>query len=64
MNKSQLIDEIRRVNESAGEQFLAQFDEQALGKYLEHLQAARNKVVRIGGWVRRRNTETVYRMVS
>jgi hypothetical protein len=32
---------------------LSQFDEPSLQQYLEHLQAAHNKHIRIAGWVRR-----------
>jgi hypothetical protein len=53
MNKRQLIDDIRRYNTTAQPQFLAQFDEAALRQYLEHLEAAEKKHVRIAGWVRR-----------
>jgi hypothetical protein len=53
MSKRQLIDDIRRLNPTAMPQFLAQFDEEALKQYLEHLQAAELKHIRIGGWVRR-----------
>ena len=53
MSKRQLIDDIRRFNISVQPQFLAQFDETALKQYLEHLQSAAMKHVRIGGWVRR-----------
>jgi hypothetical protein len=52
MSKRQLIDEIRQINTTAQPQFLAQFDEQALKQYLDHLEAARQKRVRIGTWVR------------
>ena len=63
MDKRQLIDEIRRINTTAQAQFLAQFDERALAHYLEHLQDAKNKVVRIGGWVKR-SEERALRKVS
>ncbi|HEY1686585.1 MAG TPA: hypothetical protein VGG19_17610 [Tepidisphaeraceae bacterium] len=63
MDKRQLIDEIRSFNPTAQAQFLAQFDERALVQYLDHLQAARNKVIRIGGWVKRRE-ETPLRKAS
>jgi hypothetical protein len=63
MDKRQLIEEIRAINTSAEAQFLSQFEEPALVKYLEHLQDARNKVVRIGGWVKRR-IETPLRKAS
>jgi len=54
MNKRQLIDDIRRINTTAQPHFLAQFDESALKHYLDHLQAAVEKRVRIAGWVRRK----------
>lgn len=62
MNKRQLIDEIRRFNNTAQPQFLAQFDEEALKQYLEHLEGAIKKRVQIAGWVRRQPTNL--RMVS
>lgn len=61
MTKRQLISEIRELNTHAGQRFLAQFDEQSLKQYLEHLKSAQRKSVRIGGWVRR---ESNLRMVS
>jgi hypothetical protein len=54
MNKRQLIDEIRKHNETAQPQFLAQFDEAALQQYLEHLEGAAKRNVQIAAWVRRR----------
>ena len=53
MNKRQLIDDIRRYNATAQPQFLAQFDEDALQQYLEHLEEARRKHVRAAAFVRR-----------
>ena len=53
MNKRQLIDDIRRYNETAQPQFLAQFDEEALKQYLEHLEGAARKRVQIASWVRK-----------
>ena len=53
MDKRQLIDDIRQFNTTAQPQFLAQFDEEALRHYLEHLQGAARKHVRIAGWVRK-----------
>lgn len=53
MNKDQLIDEIRNLNPTAGKTFLTQFEDTSLREYLEHLQAARSRVVRIHGWVRK-----------
>jgi hypothetical protein len=53
MSKRQLIDEIRQYNTSVQPQFLAQFDEPALKQYLEHLESASRKHLRIAGWVRK-----------
>ena len=61
MSKRQLIDEIRAFNPTAHPQFLLQFDESALKQYLEHLQSAQGKRLRIGGWVRK---QPKLRMVS
>jgi hypothetical protein len=46
MNKRQLIEEIRKHNITAQPGFLAQFDEDALRQYLEHLEEARKKRAR------------------
>ena len=43
MTKRQLIDDIRQYNTTAHPQFLAQFDEESLKQYLEHLEQARRK---------------------
>jgi len=61
MNKRQLIDEIRHYNPTAQAEFLAQFDESALNQYLEHLQTAQHKKLRIAGWT---GQERQLRMVS
>ena len=53
MSKRQLIDDIRKYNTTAQIPFLAQFDEASLAQYLEHLQAAERKHIRIAGWVRK-----------
>lgn len=53
MNKDQLIGEIRTLNPTAGEQFLQQFEDDALAQYLEHLKSAISNTLRIHGWVRR-----------
>jgi hypothetical protein len=53
MTKRQLIDDIRQYNVSVQPQFLAQFNDAALQQYLEHLQSAARKHVRIAGWVRK-----------
>lgn len=52
MNKRQLIDGIRMLNQTAQPEFLAQFDEEALKQYLEHLQSAQEKRLKVAGWVR------------
>jgi len=52
MNKRQLIDDIRRYNNSAQPRFLAQFDDAALKQYLEHLEGARLKRARTFGIIR------------
>ena len=62
MTKRQLIDEIRQYNTSVQPQFLSQFDNDALKEYLDHLQDAARKHVRIGGRVRQ--THAKLKMVS
>jgi hypothetical protein len=52
MTKRQLIEEISKLNTTAQPQFLAQFDEEALKQYLDHLEGAVRKHLRIGGYVR------------
>jgi DNA-binding GntR family transcriptional regulator len=52
-SKRQLIDNIRNYNATAAPHFLAQFDENALKQYLEHLEEARQKRLRFSGWVRK-----------
>ena len=61
MSKRQLIDEIRELNTTVQPPFLAQFDEPALRQYLEHLQGAQQKRMRIETWVRR---QPKFRLVS
>ena len=61
MTKRQLIDEIRTLNSTAQTRFLIQFDEAALKQYLDHLQSAQNRQVRINSWHRR---QPKLRMVS
>ena len=53
MNKRQLIDSIRQINTSVRPMFLAQFDEDALQQYLDHLTEAARKRVYIPGWIKR-----------
>ena len=52
MSKRQLIDEIRVLNPTAEQQFLAQFNEEDLAAYLTNLQSASQNRLRIGGWTR------------
>ena len=53
MNKRQLIDEIRQYNTTVALEFLAQFDEPALQQYLQHLEGAKNRNVRLSSWIRK-----------
>ena len=53
MTKRQLIEDIRRYNLTAQPKFLAQFDEAALKQYLDHLEGARRKHLRLAGWVKK-----------
>ena len=64
MDKRQLIEDIRQINETALPEFLVQFDDQALRQYLEHLQQAREKRVRVMGWVKTIPRPPRFRMVS
>jgi hypothetical protein len=52
MNKRQLIDGIRQLNQTAQPDFLAQFDDQALQQYLRHLETAQEKRLKVAGWVK------------
>ena len=52
MNKRQLIDGIRQLNQTAQPDFLAQFDEDALRQYLQHLTVAQAKRLKVAGWVK------------
>jgi hypothetical protein len=52
MNKRQLIDGIRQLNQTAQPEFLLQFDEESLDQYLKHLQNAQEKRLKIEGWVK------------
>lgn len=38
LSREQVVDEIISINTSATAQFLAQFDDELLGKYLDHLR--------------------------
>jgi hypothetical protein len=52
MNKRQLIEGIRELNQTAQPEFLAQFDEDALRQYLQHLNTAQEKRLKVAGWVK------------
>jgi hypothetical protein len=52
MNKRQLIDGIRQLNQTAQPDFLAQFDDEALQQYLRHLENAQEKRLKVAGWVK------------
>lgn len=52
MNKRQLIENIRELNQTAQPEFLAQFDEAALRQYLDHLNTAMAKRLKVAGWVK------------
>ena len=55
MEKRQLIEDIRRMNETATSRFLAQFDVEALRQYLDHLNEARTRPLRTASSARRAN---------
>ena len=63
MNKRQLIDGIRQLNMTAQPDFLAQFDDEALQQYLQHLQSAQDKRLKVEGWVKA-IPKPKFRMVS
>lgn len=52
MNKRQLIDEIREINQTAQAEFLAQFDEDSLSQYLDHLKSAQAKRLKVASWLK------------
>jgi len=64
MNKRQLIEGIREINDTAQPEFLAQFDDEALRQYLEHLRQAKEKRVKVMGWVKTIPRPPRFRMVS
>ncbi len=66
MDKRQLIETIRTLNEHAEPKFLQQFAETDLAQYLERLQQASTRNIRLKRWVRpaKRESQREYRMVS
>ena len=50
----EIIEEIRSVNPGASPQFLAEFSTEDLADYRAHLRHARDKHIRLPGWVQRR----------
>ena len=55
MEKRQLIEDIRRLNATATERFLSQFDAPALRQYLDHLNDARTRPGKMMALRRRQN---------
>ena len=53
-DRRRAIDEIRRMNPTATVEFLEGFGLMSLRDYVEHLRHARQKHVRLPGWVQRR----------
>jgi hypothetical protein len=53
MSKRQLIEEIRRYNTTVAIEFLSQFDDSALQQYLQHLEGANKRNLRIASYVRK-----------
>jgi hypothetical protein len=54
--RRRIIEEIRAFNPTAHPEFLAGFELEALRDYRDHLKHARQKHVRLPGWVQRRNS--------
>lgn len=50
LTRTQLVDEIRRFNTTVDAAFLDQFSDRELNEYLEHLELARQKQMRLTGW--------------
>jgi hypothetical protein len=61
MSKRQLIDDIRQLNPTAQPQFLAQFEEDELQQYLDHLKDAISNRIHIDTRTRKKDD---LRMVS
>ncbi len=59
MGKQQIIDAIRIHNKSASEQFLADFNEPDLMKYLHHLRYENRPRGRYSVWVRPGDTAAI-----
>ena len=53
--RRRVIDDIRRMNPTASVAFLEGFGLMDLRDYVEHLRHARQKHVRLPGWVQRRS---------
>ncbi len=53
--RDELIEQIRRHNSTVKHAFLAQFGNRELADYLDHLKHARQKHIRLPGWVQRRS---------
>ncbi|MEL7237547.1 MAG: hypothetical protein AAGK78_01690 [Planctomycetota bacterium] len=53
-DRKAVIEDIRKLNPTAGVTFLAQFNTPALEDYLQHLVHAKHKHVKLAGWLERR----------
>ena len=49
MDKSELIESIREINKTARPEFLAEFSEEELNTYLEHLMELNLEAVSVAG---------------
>lgn len=58
-SKSELIDRIRQINQSADGCWLETFDQRALNDYLDHLQLVTEPRGRSSVWRRRGDTAAV-----
>lgn len=50
LTRPQLISEIRRFNTTVDDAFLNEFNDDALSEYLDNLELARQKQLRIAGY--------------
>lgn len=59
LTRCQIIDRIMKVNSSATELFLSQFDDDQLRSYLDHLTVANGRRGREARWERRGETPAI-----
>ena len=57
LDRKAVIEDIRKLNPTAGVTFLAQFNTPALEDYLLHLTHAKHKHVKLAGWLERRTNK-------